>query len=147
MGSFSFKDIKYHDMFDGILRFLHFWSSIYLVAYEFFLPIHVISRSLLYSESCFLPVFTEVEFVGMTWIIERSCIFPVKKPLWFVLCYPYCLTIVNSQEYRGIRSSFTLDFYKKAYDHIVEHYPYWERSSGKNHIWVWCAKELLLSYF
>ncbi|KNA04137.1 hypothetical protein SOVF_202460 isoform C, partial [Spinacia oleracea] len=43
---------------------------------------------------------------------------------------------INLQEYRGIRSSFTLDFYKKAYDHIVEHYPYWERSSGKNHIWI-----------
>ncbi|KNA04138.1 hypothetical protein SOVF_202460 isoform D, partial [Spinacia oleracea] len=42
----------------------------------------------------------------------------------------------NLWEYRGIRSSFTLDFYKKAYDHIVEHYPYWERSSGKNHIWI-----------
>ncbi|KAL2923711.1 putative glucuronoxylan glucuronosyltransferase F8H [Bienertia sinuspersici] len=34
----------------------------------------------------------------------------------------------NMQDHRGMRSSFTLEFYKKAYDHIVQHYPYWKRA-------------------
>ncbi|OVA03144.1 Epidermal growth factor-like domain [Macleaya cordata] len=42
---------------------------------------------------------------------------------------------LSMQEYRGLRSSLTLDFYKKAYDHIVEQYPFWNRSSGRDHIW------------
>lgn len=36
----------------------------------------------------------------------------------------------------GLRSSLTLEFYKKAYDHIITKYPYWSRSAGKDHIWV-----------
>lgn len=36
----------------------------------------------------------------------------------------------------GLRSSLTLEFYRKAYDHIITQYPYWNRSSGKDHIWV-----------
>jgi hypothetical protein len=36
----------------------------------------------------------------------------------------------------GLRSSLTLEFYRKAYDHIVEHYPFWNRSSGRDQIWV-----------
>lgn len=40
------------------------------------------------------------------------------------------------QEHMGLRSSLTLDLYKKAYDHIVEQYPFWNRSSGRDHIWV-----------
>lgn len=41
----------------------------------------------------------------------------------------------------GLRSFLTLDFYKRAHDHIVEQYPYWNRTSGRDHIWVrvWCV--------
>lgn len=47
---------------------------------------------------------------------------------------PFTLSVY--QEHQGLRSSFTLEFYKKAYDHINGAYPYWNRSSGKDHIWV-----------
>ncbi|GJT73770.1 exostosin family protein [Tanacetum coccineum] len=42
---------------------------------------------------------------------------------------------LSMEEHRGLRSSFTLEFYRKAHDHIIQHYPYWNRSSGKDHIW------------
>ncbi|KAI3996940.1 hypothetical protein MKX01_021216 [Papaver californicum] len=42
---------------------------------------------------------------------------------------------LSMEEHMGLRSSLTLDFYKKAYDHIVEQYPFWNRSSGRDHIW------------
>ncbi|THG19065.1 hypothetical protein TEA_025284 [Camellia sinensis var. sinensis] len=37
-------------------------------------------------------------------------------------------------EHKGLRSSLTLEFYK-AYNHIVEQYHCWNRSSGRDHIW------------
>ncbi|KAI4325685.1 hypothetical protein MLD38_031063 [Melastoma candidum] len=48
---------------------------------------------------------------------------------------------LSMEEHRGIRSSFTLDFYKKAYEHITNAYPFWNRSSGKDHIWFFSWDE------
>ncbi|XP_059646319.1 uncharacterized protein LOC132292199 isoform X1 [Cornus florida] len=42
---------------------------------------------------------------------------------------------LSMAKHRGLRSSLTLEFYKMAYDHIVEQYMYWNRSSGRDHIW------------
>lgn len=42
---------------------------------------------------------------------------------------------LSMQEHQGLRSSLTLEFYKKAYDHIVMQYPYWNHSLGRDHIW------------
>lgn len=42
---------------------------------------------------------------------------------------------LSMEQHLGLRSSLTLEFYRKAYDHIVEHYPFWNRSSGRDHIW------------
>ncbi|GAB2261464.1 hypothetical protein Droror1_Dr00002461 [Drosera rotundifolia] len=48
---------------------------------------------------------------------------------------------LSMKDHRGLRSSFVLEFYKKAYDHIVEQYSYWNRSSGKDHIWFFSWDE------
>ncbi|XP_058210081.1 uncharacterized protein LOC131322685 [Rhododendron vialii] len=42
---------------------------------------------------------------------------------------------LSMEKHMGLRSSLTLEFYKKAHDHIVEQYPFWNRSSGRDHIW------------
>ncbi|KAG8371916.1 hypothetical protein BUALT_Bualt12G0012600 [Buddleja alternifolia] len=48
---------------------------------------------------------------------------------------------LSMQDHRGLRSSLTLEFYKKAYEHIMQQYPYWNQSSGKDHIWFFSWDE------
>ncbi|CAL5401972.1 unnamed protein product [Camellia sinensis] len=54
-----------------------------------------------------------------------------KKDVTFSL---FNTNLDHSQEHKGLRSSLTLEFYK-AYNHIVEQYHCWNRSSGRDHIW------------
>ncbi|KAJ8445894.1 hypothetical protein Cgig2_000206 [Carnegiea gigantea] len=49
--------------------------------------------------------------------------------------------LYGSQDHRGFRSSLALKFYENVYDHIVEQYPYWNQSSGKDHIWFFSWDE------
>ncbi|XP_052175852.1 uncharacterized protein LOC127790391 isoform X2 [Diospyros lotus] len=48
---------------------------------------------------------------------------------------------LSMEKHRGLRSSLTLEFYKKAYDHIVGQYPFWNHSSGRDHIWFFSWDE------
>ncbi|PON32049.1 Exostosin-like [Parasponia andersonii] len=48
---------------------------------------------------------------------------------------------LSMEDHRGLRSSLTLEYYKKAYNHIVEKYPFWSRSSGRDHIWFFSWDE------
>ncbi|CAL5341012.1 unnamed protein product [Camellia sinensis] len=67
-----------------------------------------------------------------------------KKDVTFSL---FNTNLDHSQEHKGLRSSLTLEFYK-AYNHIVEQYHCWNRSSGRDHIWTGPReKQKTLFYF
>ncbi|KAL9238041.1 hypothetical protein vseg_012520 [Gypsophila vaccaria] len=48
---------------------------------------------------------------------------------------------LNMQDHKGLRSSLALEFSRKAYHHIEQLYPYWNRSSGRDHIWFFSWDE------
>ncbi|KAM7265504.1 hypothetical protein ACFE04_003187 [Oxalis oulophora] len=48
---------------------------------------------------------------------------------------------ISMEEHNGLRSSLTLEFYQKAYNHIFKEYPYWNRSLGGDHIWFFSWDE------
>uniref|UniRef100_A0A7N1A7Y6 EGF-like domain-containing protein n=1 Tax=Kalanchoe fedtschenkoi TaxID=63787 RepID=A0A7N1A7Y6_KALFE len=43
---------------------------------------------------------------------------------------------LSMQDHKGLRSSLTLEYYRRAFDHISSQYTYWNHSSGRDHIWV-----------
>ncbi|CAM6091825.1 unnamed protein product [Calypogeia fissa] len=44
-------------------------------------------------------------------------------------------------KYLGLRGYYAGAFHKRAYDHIKKTYPYWNRSGGKDHIWMFAWDE------
>lgn len=42
---------------------------------------------------------------------------------------------LSMKNFMGLRSYTTLDFYRQAYFHISQSYPYWNRTAGRDHIW------------
>ncbi|CAM8969990.1 hypothetical protein QQ045_005687 [Rhodiola kirilowii] len=48
---------------------------------------------------------------------------------------------LSMQDHKGLRSSLTLEYYRKAFDHISSQYTYWNRSSGRDHIWFFSWDE------
>nr|TKV97926.1 hypothetical protein SEVIR_9G526300v2 [Setaria viridis] len=40
-----------------------------------------------------------------------------------------------------LRSYHALEYYRMAYDHIAQQYPYWNRTSGRDHIWFFSWDE------
>ncbi|KAI5056841.1 hypothetical protein GOP47_0028659 [Adiantum capillus-veneris] len=48
---------------------------------------------------------------------------------------------LSMKNFMGLRSYFTLDFYRRAYLHISQSYPYWNRTAGRDHIWFFSWDE------
>ncbi|EFJ04733.1 glycosyltransferase-like protein [Selaginella moellendorffii] len=42
----------------------------------------------------------------------------------------------SMEKHMGLRGYFSGELYKNAYMHIKEQYPFWNRSSGRDHIWL-----------
>jgi len=83
-------------------------------AYFFFVPV---------LDSCIIT-----HYIYEALVVDSMFLLP-----FFSFCY---ILFYDIQEHMGLRSSLTLEYYKKAYTHIVEQYPYWNHSSGRDQIWV-----------
>jgi hypothetical protein len=44
--------------------------------------------------------------------------------------------LVMQREYMGLRQYYAGNFNKRAYMHIRDNFPFWNRTSGHDHIWV-----------
>lgn len=48
---------------------------------------------------------------------------------------------LSMKNHMGLRSYLTLDMYRRAYYHISQTYPYWNRTAGRDHIWFFSWDE------
>ena len=55
----------------------------------------------------------------------------------FMFCALIWISVSSMQgKFMGLRQYFAGDYTKRAYLHIQQNYPYWNRSAGRDHIWV-----------
>jgi hypothetical protein len=51
------------------------------------------------------------------------------------------------EKYMNSRQYFAGDYSKQVYFHIKQNYPYWNRSAGRDHIWVRRLMKIILESF